>query len=170
MAVPRAVALPCVLYSLTSGQCWHCLAWHNGILMCVRSSVWNHTQNTLYIARGGSFLNQDGYFCDQVHRELRNSVAVHRECTAQVVEGFVFPSGPALRWGLLDGYSWIQLHTAVMVMVWGILFILPQRRYPVSGGANAWAKGPFGHPPSLAQQAHGRVYRVFQLPCMRMVK
>lgn len=60
-AACRAVALPCVLYSLTSRQCWHCLAWHNGMLMCVL----NHTQNSLYIARGSSILNQDGYFCDQ---------------------------------------------------------------------------------------------------------
>lgn len=88
---------------------------------------------------------------------MRNLAAVRRECMARVVEGFVFPSGPALRWGLLDGYSWIQLHTAVMVTVGGIFLILSQRRYTVSGGANAWAKGPFGHPPSLAQQTNGGV-------------
>lgn len=65
ITVPSAVALPCVQYFPASRQCWQCLAWHNGILMCVKSSVLNHTQNSLYIARGSSFLNQDGYFCDQ---------------------------------------------------------------------------------------------------------
>lgn len=83
-------------------------------------------------------------------------MTAHREHVAQVVEGFVFPCGPALHWGLLGGYSWIQLDTAVIVTVCGIFLILPQRRYTVSGGANVWAKAPFGHPPPLDQQTHCR--------------
>lgn len=152
--VCRAVALTCVLdyprVMITFP------AWHHEILTYVKSSVLNHTQNSLYIATDSSFLNQDDNFCDQQHWEMKCSGTVLRTCVSQVAEGFVFPCSPALHWGLLDGYSWMQLDTAVMVALCGIFSILPQRRYTVSGVANEQAKAPFGHPSPPAQQTQGR--------------
>lgn len=83
---------------------------------------------------------------------MKCSVTPHKECIAQVVEGFVslWPCS------LLVFVGWTQLDTAVMVTVCGIFLILPQRRYNVSGGANVWPKAFFGRSYTPAQQTHGR--------------
>lgn len=106
-----------------------------------------HTEQPMYISTESSFLNQDDNFCDDrisnCAQRIRGS-GCWRICVS-----------PRPR-SSLGFVGWIQLDTAVMVTVCGIFLILPQRRYTVSSGANAWAKALFGHLPPLAQQTHGR--------------
>jgi len=79
------------------------------IKVCEERSVEPHTEQPVYIATDSSFQNRGDNFCERQHWEAQCSAAAPREYVARVVGGFVFPCGPALLWGLLSGYSCIQL-------------------------------------------------------------